>query len=304
VKVGRRGRLILGAVFGFIASLTALPGGGAVNDFSGKIPQKIGAFLAEGEDKVYDRKSLFDYMDGGAEVYLAFDFREVWKRRYAGPGGRELALDIFDMGTPGEAFGVFSCDRQDPGVGIGQDSEYGFGLLRFWQGRYFVSVTASAEDEETGKTVLKLGQEVVKHLGPPGDLPELVNLLPRPSLRTDRTSFFHESVSLNNRFFVSAENILGLDRATDCVLAEYDPGPGGTAYLLLIRYPDAEKSMAARRTFLEAYIPEAGPEGLARTENHKWVGAFPDGPFLAVVFDAPEPDWARRLMASLRLPKK
>ena len=47
-----------------------------------------------------------------------------------------------------------------------------------------------------------------------------------------------------------------------------------------------------------------GAEGLARTENHKWVGAFLDGPFIAAVFDAPEPEWARRLIASLRLPKK
>jgi len=304
MQVRRRGRSILSAVFGFITVLTALPAGGAVSDFSNKVPRKIGSFMSEGEDRVYDRKTLYDYVDGGAEVYLAFDFREVWTRKYTAPGGRELALDIFDMGTPAEAFGIFSCDRQDPGAGIGQESEYGFGLLRFWQGRYFVTVTASAEDEETGKTVLDLGREVVKHLGPPGDLPGLVNLLPAPSLRAGRTSYFHESVNLNNRFFVSAENIFHLGRSTDCVFAEYETDAGGPAYLLLIRYPDAEKSAASRRSFVEAYMPEAGPEGLARTENHKWVGAFLEGPFLAIIFDAPEPDWARRLIARLQLPKK
>ena len=304
MKVRRSGRWILGAVFGFIAVLTAFPGGGAVSEFSDKVPRKIGSFGAEGEDRVYDRKTLYDYMDGGAEVYLAFDFREAWTRRYAGPGGRELALDIFDMGTSGEAFGIFSCDRQDPGAGLGQDSEYGYGLLRFWQGRYFVTVTASAEDEETGRVVLDLGKEVVKHLGPPGNLPELVTVLPASSLRADRTSYFHEALNLNNRFFVSAENIFHLDRSTDCVFAEYDAGAGGTAYLLLVRYPDADKSVAARRSFVGAYAPEAEPEGLARTENHKWVGAFLEGPFLAVVFDAPEPDWARRLIASLQFPRK
>lgn len=302
MPVRRSGPLIIGLAFGFVAVLAAFPAGGAVSDFSAKIPSKIGSFLSEGKDRVYDRKTLYDYMDGGAEVYLAFDFREVWSRKYSGPGGRELALDIFDMGSAGEAFGIFSCDRQDPGAGIGQDSEYGFGLLRFWQGRYFVTVTASAEDEETGRVVLELGKEAVKHLGPPGDLPGLVTVLPAPSLRTDRTSYFHESVNLSNRFFVSAENIFQLDRSTDCIFAEYDTGAGGPAYLLLIRYPDAEKSIAARRTFVETYVPEAGPEGLARTENHEWVGAFLKGRYLAVVFDAPEPDWARRFIASIQFP--
>ena len=304
MQVRRSGPLILGSVFGFIAILTAFLAGGAVSEFSDQIPRKIGGFLSEGEDRVYNRKTLYDYMDGGAEVYLAFDFREVWSRSYAGSGGRELALDIFDMGSPGEAFGIFSCDRQDPGAGIGQDSEYGFGLLRFWQGRYFVTVTASAEDEETDRAVLDLGKEVVKHLGPAGDLPGLVTVLPAPSLRTDRTSYFHESVNLNNRFFVSAENIFQLDRSTDCVFAEYDTGADSLVYLLLIRYPDAEKSSAAQRSFIEAYMPGAGPEGLAWTENHKWVGAFLKGPFLGVVFDAPEPDWARRFISSIQFPGK
>ena len=76
-------------------------------------------------------------MDGGAEVYLAFDFRRVFARKYAGPGGNELALDIYDMGSPEEAFGIFSCDRGTPAAGIGQDSEYGFGLLRFQSGPVF-----------------------------------------------------------------------------------------------------------------------------------------------------------------------
>ncbi len=66
------------------------------------------------------------------------------------------------MGSPAEAFGAFSCDRQDPGAGIGQESEYGGGLLRFWQGRYFVAITASADDQATSGAVLELGKEAVK----------------------------------------------------------------------------------------------------------------------------------------------
>src|SRR4030042_5337302 len=125
MEVRRSGQWILGAVFGFIAVLTAFPGGGTVSEFSDKVSRKIGSFGAEGEDRVYDRKTLYDYMDGGAEVYLAFDFREAWTRRYAGPGGRELRLGIFDMGTPGEAFGIFSWDRRDPGAGRGPGAERG-----------------------------------------------------------------------------------------------------------------------------------------------------------------------------------
>ena len=110
---------------------------------------------------VYGRDKLFDYMDGGAEVYLAFDFREVFVRKYADAAGNEIALDIYDMGSSREAFGIFSFDRQDPEAGIGQDSEYGLGLLKFRQGRYFVSITVSG-DEKAAEKAIQRAEDALK----------------------------------------------------------------------------------------------------------------------------------------------
>jgi hypothetical protein len=273
-------------------------------DFGAAIPRTIGDWKASGEDRTYNRQTIFDYMDGGAEVYLAFDFREVWSRKYDGPGDREMTLDIFDMGSAGDAFGAFSCDREDPGAGIGQESEYGGGLLRFWQGRYFVTVTAPDEDEVVRRAVLDLGKEAVKHLGPPGTKPDLVGLLPGAGLRRERTSYFHSVINLNNRFFVAGDNILHLDRTTDCAFGEYGAPSGDAAYLLLIRYPDPGKAREAGKSFLSAYLPEAGPDGLGQTEDKKWVLASVQANELAVVFEAPSADWAKKLVASVKFPVK
>jgi hypothetical protein len=275
-----------------------------VADFGAKIPKKIGGLTASGKDQTFDRRTLYDYMDGGAEVYLAFDFREAFTRKYTDAGGREMTLDIYDMGTPPEAFGAFSCDREDPGAGIGQESEYGPGLLRFWQGKYFVTVTASADDEAAAGAVLELGKDVVKLLGPPGAKPDMVSSLPPDSLRPERTCYFHSVVNLNNRFFVASENILRLDRSTDCVFAEYTTGTNRPASLLLIRYPDAGKAGAARQSFLSSYLPEAGPDGLARTENKTWVLASVRENYLMVIFDAPSADAAKKIAASVKFPAK
>jgi hypothetical protein len=287
-----------------IASLYAFSDGGAVTDFGVKIPKKFGGWEASAKDRTFNRQTLYDYMDGGAEVYLAFDFREVFSRKYGGPGGRDLTLDIYDMGSPGEAFGAFSCDRQDPGVGIGQESEYGPGLLRFWQGRYFVTIMASSDDETAAAAILELGREAAKSLGPPGAKPDLVAFLPTESLRPDRTSYFHSVVNLNNRFFVSTENILQLDRSTECVLADYGAEGAEPSRLLLIRYPDASKAASARQSFLASYLPGAGSEGLGQTEDKKWAGASVRKNYLTVVFEALSPEAARRLAASVKFPEK
>jgi hypothetical protein len=51
--------------------------------------------------KDFPRKdgTIYDYIDGGAIVYLRHGFREVSHAEYRRPGGSTLTLDIYDMGT-------------------------------------------------------------------------------------------------------------------------------------------------------------------------------------------------------------
>jgi len=278
--------------------------GGDMKDLAQSIPKKILDWEAVGQDAVYDRKTIYDYMDGGAEVYLAFDFRNAFVRKFRNPSQEEIALDIYDMGSSEEAFGIFSCDREDPEAGIGQESEYGYGLLRVRQGRFFVSITAAGDEKRAEKAILELGKAVVPLLGPPGPVPDLLKCLPESGFKQNRTSYFHAAVNLNNRFFVASENILGLGRNTDCVFAEYAASPAETGDILVVRYPDEPRARAAYESFLKACLPGAGPEAAALTENWKWTMARIWGNYLAVVFEAPSKEYAKTLHSAIRFPQK
>jgi hypothetical protein len=273
-------------------------------DFSRLVPTRIGGWSAAGKDAVYDRKTLYDYMDGGAEVYLAFDFRQVFVRKYAGPGGKEISLDIYDMGTPAEAYGIFSCDREDPDAGIGQDSSYGYGLLRLRQGPYFAVVMSPDEGKDIDTAVLAIGKAVLPHLGPAGPNPPLLDLLPKEGLKSGRTSYFHSEINLNNRFFIASENILGLEKGTDCVFAEYGPEKESDGSLLIVAYPDWPKAETAFRSFLAGYMPEGKETGIARTESGRWTLARIRERYVAIVFDAPTRERAEALQSAIALPKR
>jgi hypothetical protein len=276
--------------------------GGAVKDLGPKIPKRVLDWKASGEDAVYDRKTLYDYMDGGAEVYLAFDFREVFVRKYADAGGDEIVLDIYDMGSSAEAFGMFSCDRQDPEAGMGQGSEYGPGLLRFWRGRYFVSITVAGGEDKAEAAVLALGRAVAPLLGPDGPPPAMLGLLPAEGLKAGKTSYFHDHVHLSNRYFVSAENILALDAETDCVFAEYAGPTGDAARLLLVRFPAAERARAAAASLRTALLPGTGADEAAMTPAGKWSWVRTRENLLAAVFEASTKEYAERLGASALRP--
>ena len=75
------------------------------------------------------------------------------------------------MGSAEDAFGVFSLEQQDPEAGIGQGSEFGGSLLRFWKGPYFVTVLGNGTGKELEAAVLDLGRELAKGIKETGEPP-------------------------------------------------------------------------------------------------------------------------------------
>jgi hypothetical protein len=280
--------------------LIIICGGSPMADVYQSLPDQIQEWRIVGKNVFYDRETLYDYMNGGAEVYLAFDFRRVLVRKFGRPDGKEMTLDIYEMGSAPEAYGIFSCDREDEEAGIGQGSEYGFGLLRFWKGSYFVTVMTDAEGEAVDRAILELGRKIDKLLGPEGPEPEMLKILPQEGLRKNRVSYFHSNISLNNRFYIASENILNLDRMTQCVFAEYGPAGEEPVSLLIVRYADEQKALAAYRSFIANFMPEANETGYIQTENQKWTQAQVIRDTVAVVFDAPSGDMAQQMLSGIK----
>ena len=173
-------------------------------------------------------------------------------------------------------------------------------MLRFWKGRYFVTIMTSGEYEAAEEAILELGRVVDGVLGPEGPEPEMLGRLPEDGLLHDRISYFHSNINLNNRFFIASGNILHLDTETDCVFGEYGEETGETMKLLIVRYPDGAAAEGAYGSFIEAYMPEANESGLAQMEDGQWTLASAQTGFLSIVFDAPAEDRARRLQSEIR----
>jgi hypothetical protein len=252
------------------------------------LPEKAGLWAADGPVRTFTGRDLFSYIDGAAEVYLAYGFSHVTTRRYTREGWPRIAADVFDMGSAADAFGVFSFERMGPEAGVGQGSEYGGGMLRFWKGRYFACVSCPKESPEVRETVMGLGKAIAAQLpAPRAGLPRVVRLLPTQGLQADRVRFFHQHGSLNYQYFLATANILKLGRETDVALGSYGVGKGPRARLLLARYPSEARAKEAQASFLEAYLSGADRTGLVRLEDGGWCGARRFGAYLAIVLDGP-----------------
>jgi hypothetical protein len=261
------------------------------------LPAEIEGWKWDGKETRYNSRTLFDYIDGAAELYLAYGFQNLTARRFERLNRPPLILELYEMASSEDAYGVFSFERQDEAVGIGQGSEFGGGLLRFWKGKYFVSLYADGEGEGVESALLKMGNASADSILATGPEPELCSLIPGKGLGlVDKgVRYLRSHVLLNQRFFIAHQNILSLSRNTEAVLAPYLQNKQKT-HLLLIRYSSLKEAGDAYQGFMKTYLPDAGGKDRSKTEDQKWTFARQRNEFILIVFGAPTPADAETLL--------
>jgi hypothetical protein len=252
------------------------------------LPSEARGWKWDEKEMKCNSRTLFGYMDGAAELYLAYGFQNLTVRRFEKPNEPPIIVELYEMASSEDAYGIFSYEHQDETAAIGQGSEFGGGLLRFWKGKYFVSVYAEGEGAEVESGILKLGRAAASSIPVRGLEPKLVSFIPGKDLGlVDKSVRYLKShVLLNQQFFISHQNILNLNRKTEVVLAQYLQDKQKT-HLLLIRYPDSKGAADAYQSFMRVYLPDVGGKDRGKTEDRKWTFARQRNEFVLIVFGAP-----------------
>lgn len=286
--------------------MMTLPGFSESLDPADLLPDSVQGWKAEEPDGRYDYDTLYDYINGGAELYRSFNVRAVLARRYEKQGAQPILADVFDMGSSKDAFGAYHHDlREGEEVGIGQQSELLGSSLTFWKDWYYVSIIPFGVGEPIEHAVLELGRAIAQAIPKEGPRPDLLNYLPQKK-RLPQVHYFHNHACLNTYYFLARDNLLNLGQHTEGVLARYaeesseeNESASVPTILLLVRYRSPEKAKAAYEQFCQAYLPDAGECCMARIENGRWAGAQivkrGEGNLLVAVFDSPSREKALAL---------
>ena len=101
-------------------------------------------FAATTSTRRFYAADLYEYIDGEAAGYHAYDFVALLNQAYKVQDA-DVTVDIYDMGAPTNAFGVYAaeCSPENHFVEIGAEGYLGDSALNFWQGRYYVKLSGS-----------------------------------------------------------------------------------------------------------------------------------------------------------------
>lgn len=137
--------------------------------------------------------SLFEYIDGAAESYLGYDFRELVVAQYKSKGvpAGSLTVEVYDMGNPRQAFGIYSAERypETRFLAAGVQGYYEEGSLNFLVGRYYVKLMCYDCGPSAEKMLTSVAGEISSRVGDKGGFPSILSFFPRPGLVPNSEKF-------------------------------------------------------------------------------------------------------------------
>jgi hypothetical protein len=109
MKKNRRRNAAVSAVVAVSAALACSSGGGGFPALDG--------WDQTGEVRVFEADNLWEYINGAAELFVAYDV-QTCETADLSSGDVVIALDLYAMGNPLNAFGIFSRERAGERVAI------------------------------------------------------------------------------------------------------------------------------------------------------------------------------------------
>ncbi len=205
--------------------------------------------------RTYTPETLYEYIDGAAEVYIAYEFRELRVQFYEGEETRSITIEAYRHSSPRTAFGIYSAERPARGdfLDIATQGYYEKGILNFTGGSYYVKLSAFNLGDAERDTLVSLAEKMAAQINEGSDLPELLDKLPEEG-----------RVENSERFIV--RDFLGYSFLGNALLCDYDTS-GKKFQIFVIEESDS----ATCKKILDRYLRTLGHPGWKTARMHNAI---------------------------------
>ncbi len=197
----------------------------------------VDGWSPEGEAQFAEGEDLFLLINGGAEIYNEYGFKEAVFETYSTEDGRSINLEIYKMDSQEAAYGMYTFKTTNEGtpIELGHDGWLESYYLNFWKGDFLITVIGLDTDAGVLDSVIKIARAVDSRLEFESSYPRIISYLPKEDLQANGITYLRGNLALFNRYQFDTEDIFGLKEG---VIGKYD----GYA-ILVFQYSDQKESM-------------------------------------------------------------
>ena len=166
---------------------------------------EITGWRQSAEIQTYKPDTLFEYINGGADLYLAYDFLELKVAEYSNEKKASVVIEIYHHKTPNDAFGIYSQERLPDAnlLDIGAQAYIETNVLNFLTGPYYVKISSFKTGPDDRDVLVAFAKMISTNLGEKGKLPSILSFFPEEGKRKNSEKFIRKNF-LSYSFFHSA----------------------------------------------------------------------------------------------------
>lgn len=233
----------------------------------------------------YEGKSLYRDRAESPDLLYAYGFQRQAEVEYQTPrfGSKPLILlEIFDMDTPENAFGIYNFHiyPQIKFEWVGSKAILSGGYLRFSKGKYFIQIEGYEFATGIREAMVLLAKNIAARIKEPASEPRMLTLLPRNKM-SGSVKLFRSNWVLRQLYNTLPVNVPQLGDTALGVSARYRDDPDlknwmDAQIVFIIRFPEASAAESAYTIYRDSVIEAALPLDVGTT-----------GPILVNEFLAP-----------------
>jgi len=125
----------------------------------------------------YGPGNLYEYMDGGADIFVLYGMKTMLHLD-AKVQAVDVTVDVFDMGSPNAAFGMYAAERSPEYdfIAMGAEGYRNTGIINFVQSRYYIKLAGFGDGADT--VLGAWAKALSARIGSDTSLPEMLTRLP------------------------------------------------------------------------------------------------------------------------------
>lgn len=147
------------------------------------------------EIQTFSPKTLFEYINGAADLYLSYEFQELKVAEYLDEKKASVIVEVYRHKTPTHAFGIYSQERLSNAnfLDIGAQGYSEKDILNFVAGDYYVKMNSFKTGPEDQEILLNFAKKVAENLGEKGTLPSILSSFPEEGKKKDSEKFINKN---------------------------------------------------------------------------------------------------------------
>ena len=199
----------------------------------------VDGWTLAGQSQAFSPDTLYDYIDGGSDLYLKYEFEDLQVAEYR-KDRMSVSAEVYRHRDADHAFGIYSQERVPSAdfLALGSQGYYENAVCNFIQGGYYVKLSSENTGSDDREILLAFARRISQDLPAQSALPAILSAFPS------------EGKKLNSEKFI-AKDFLGYAFLHSGFIADYDRA--GQKYQLFVI---SSNSPDDARAMLEQYLKQ------------------------------------------------